>query len=176
MPSPLAHVAMGLALCRACDSAQSLRSLSCSNRHSMLAVAGLSLLPDLDFIAGILFGNVGRRHNSISHSLGFSILAGVVAGTCALVARVGTFKRWFLVTSAYFTLHLFMDFWSARRGIMLLWPISNRRVVAPIKLFYGFRWKEPPWSGHHMRMLFTESLFVLLAVSLMRLFVNRREQ
>lgn len=169
-------MALGLTLCRICNTVQPLRPPSCNSRRSLLIVAGLSLLPDLDFIAGILFGDVGRRHNNISHSLTFSILAGALAGTVASVARIATFKRWFLVASAYYTLHLFLDFWSTKRGMMLWWPFSDRRVVAPAKLFYGFRWKEPPWSRHHRRMLLTESLFVLLVISLTRLLIDKRGQ
>lgn len=176
MPSPLAHLAAGYVLCRTCDTAHPIRSSSCGNRRALLIVAGLSLLPDLDFIGGILFGKVGRQHNNISHSLAFGILTGLVAGTSASITKVASFKRWFLVASIYYTLHLFMDFWSSRRGIMLLWPLSSRRVVAPIKLFYGVRWKEPPFSGHHFRMIFTESLFALLLISLTRLFLDRQGQ
>lgn len=174
MPSPLAHTVAGYAVLRALERYYCRDSNSCDSRPPLGTIAVLSLLPDLDFIAGIIFGNVGKKHNNISHSFVFGILVGLAIGSIRFIAKGGGFVGWFLLTSTCYTVHLALDFWSTKRGLMLLWPFSSRRLVAPVKLFYGFRWKTPPWSKHHLQMIVTESLFALMVYTMLKLILGRR--
>jgi inner membrane protein len=137
-------------------------------------MAFLSLLPDLDALFGVLLGSFARRHNNISHSVTFGVLAGVIAGLIARVTDRHAFFRWFSISFVSYSLHLLLDYWSTRRGLLLLWPLSGRRFVAPVKLFYGFRWSEKLVSRHHVRTVVTELLFALLVVTLARILFETR--
>lgn len=169
MPSPLAHCAAGYAVCQFLDQSLHQGTTRPGKKTHIFTITALSLIPDLDFLSGLIDGNKGKLHNSFSHSVVFGILTSfMIAGVRLLVAG-SEFKRWFVLTMTCYTTHLALDLCSSRRGLMLLWPFSSRRFATPVKLFYGFRWKAPLVSKHHLRMILTESLFVFL----LYLFVQR---
>jgi hypothetical protein len=154
MPSPLAHTAAGFAI-------HDLLQLTDEKESEQLGVAILfSLLPDADSLLGLAAQDFARFHNNISHSLGFAVGAGVLSGI-GWGWRKGLFWRYFSTGMLAYCLHLGLDYWATRRGILLFWPISERRFVSPIKLFYGFQWGRGVWSMTHLWTALTESLFGL---------------
>jgi inner membrane protein len=137
MASPLAHSLMGLSLGLLLQSPVHQRPWR-GPLYSVLAANAA----DLDFIAGLLVGDVNRYHQSLSHSLLCALLFGMVslaffdrrAGSVAQVLATG-----FLLYGS----HLFIDYFSqdgsAPIGIPLLWPVSNRHFLSPWPVFYGVR-------------------------------------
>jgi membrane-bound metal-dependent hydrolase YbcI (DUF457 family) len=163
MPSPIAHTAVGYVLYRIFQGRFQKNGDIQNHSPALLAVAsGMSLLPDMDAAVGLALGDMGGIHNNASHSLVVS--AGVAAWGGALAARErdARFLPWFLFTLSCYGSHVLMDFFSSRRGVMLLWPFTSRRFLHPVKLFYGLRWNKPVTDSRHVLTIITEAAFVLL--------------
>lgn len=166
MPSPLAHIATGYALY------QILRVPGEENNQLLGASVVFSLLPDLDSLIGLAGRDFIRYHNNISHSLGFSVAAGMLSGLL-LGRNKKRFGRWFAVGILATGLHLSLDYWATRRGLLLLWPLSSRRFISPARLFYGFRWGAGIRSMTHLWTLLTELLFGLVLLVSANWLANR---
>jgi hypothetical protein len=169
MPSPLAHAAAGYAVYRI------FRSSDAIEPELFTASLAFSLLPDLDSVAGLIGQNFAHYHNNVSHSVGFMIGAGVLAGTLFHRRQEGFF-RWYLVGLMSYGFHLALDYWSTRRGILLLWPFSNRRFTSPKRLFYGLKWGRGIKSATHIWTAFTELIFGLMLVTTIRWLTKRQRQ
>jgi inner membrane protein len=140
----------------------------------LIFAVGISLLPDIDSIAGILMGDFARYHNNISHSLLASLLAAFLMAIFArLIVKAG-FWIWFAIGFLGYSLHVVMDYFTfGGRGVMLFWPLSFERYEAPVKLFYGVRWSESLLNPVHINTFFTELVFILL-VGMVLLIIDRR--
>ena len=169
MPSPIAHLGAGYAIYRYYK-----RKLP-ENRGSlwkfplpMFFVMGLSLLPDLDIIAAMIFGDMQKYHNHASHSLLSGIpVAFLIAGIFHRTLG-SNFWRWFLMSLVSYDLHVIMDALTAERGVMLFWPLAQDRFASTVKVFYGLQWGLGWFSLWHLWTIFTESVFVLVLM----IFVN----
>lgn len=166
MPSPLAHTVAGYAVYRL------LRAPNTSEPRLLLAAVTFSLLPDLDALVGLAGRDFGRYHNNVSHSVGFAAGAGILAGFL-MGRRQGEFWRWFSAGFLAYGLHLGLDYWATRRGLLMLWPLSSRRFSSPKKLFYGFQWGRGICSATHIWTAVTELLSALALVSAVRWFRTR---
>ena len=127
---------------------------------------GLSLIPDLDLVPAVILGDLGGIHNGITNSLivGFAISA-VLGGVISLVAG-GKFALWFSAAFLCISLHIVMDYFTATRGVMALWPITSHRFVAPARLFYGVHHSEGLLSISHLWTALTELVFAAIVVIL----------
>jgi inner membrane protein len=142
----------------------------------LLLVVVFALLPDFDFIPGILIGQPAAYHHGISHSLGAGIVAALLG---AWIAR-----RWwpaqtglvFLLLFAAYSSHLLFDFFGTDSrppyGIPLFWPLSSAPYLSPIPLFTGVRhvrstegllleWIEGVISWHNVLSVGREVLLLL---------------
>lgn len=176
MPSPVAHLGAGYVIYR-----QSKNRLPEDRRRfwviplQVVAVAALSLLPDLDTIPAVLFGDMQRYHNNISHSLFFAIpVALVCAGLFTLVYR-SNFWTWFFVSLVSYEIHIIMDFFTAERGVMLFWPLLEARFASPVKLFMGLQWGLGWFSIWHLWTFLTEGIFCLVVIFLSVQFEKRAQ-
>ena len=177
MPSPIAHAAVGYVIYRAFRSRKAVKYSFISGKIPLLLMAtvGLSLLPDLDSIPGIIAGDFGRFHNAFTNSI-FSG-AGVALGIGAAVwlwKRSG-FRYWLTIALICYELHVLMDLFTVGRGVMLVWPLSSERIEPAVKLFYGLRWSEGVVSAHHLWTLVTELGFVVL-LGLGTVLIGRRRR
>jgi membrane-bound metal-dependent hydrolase YbcI (DUF457 family) len=165
MPSPIAHLSVGYVIYRLNKD-----NLPVDKRKilaiplQMAAVAGLSMLPDLDAVLGIAFGDMAKYHNNFTHSLFFGLVAALAAAAVFHWVYQAKFWKWFLICLLSYELHVVMDMFAGERGVMLLWPFSADRFVAPFKLFYGMQWGLGWFSLWHLWTIFTESLFALFAI------------
>lgn len=147
MPSPIGHSLIGLAIgsaalmqpCRPGELARKLYGL----RWTLLLCMVLANLPDLDYVPGLLIGDMNRFHHHYTHTLGFALLA--VAGVW-LVGRGGRPHlggRYLLLALVLLLSHLAADIMtrdgSEPYGIMALWPIADTRVLSPVSLFPAFK-------------------------------------
>lgn len=123
---------------------------------------GLSLLPDLDVIPGILLRQIDYFHNNLSHSLFFGLIVAFSVGCLVWLMQKTGFAYWFLLTLLCYETHVMMDFFTVGRGVMILWPFSFERYEPALMLFYGLRRSEGLISIHHLWTLVTESGFALL--------------
>lgn len=126
MPSPIGHSIGGYVAGRLADPRERL-----SRRAAAILGGFLGVLPDFDFIPGILAGDPGTYHRGISHSLGAAVL---VAAAVAFVGRIwlGDFRTPFLIAVAAYGSHLVLDaIMPDTRGIAgvpLFWPLSEEYV------------------------------------------------
>lgn len=175
MPSPIAHLGAGYAIYRHYknklpEDQRSFWKLP----FQLVMLAGLSLLPDLDVIPAIIFRDMQKYHNNFSHSLFFAIpVAFLVAGIFRRVYR-SNFWLWFVICLLSYDLHIVMDAFTAERGVMLFWPLSETRYASPVKLFYGLQWGLGWFSPWHLWTIFTESVFVGIVLIVMNYFDRRR--
>ncbi|MDP7522465.1 MAG: metal-dependent hydrolase [Arenicellales bacterium] len=96
-------------------------------------------VPDLDFLPGLLIGDINRWHHSYSHTLFAALLYTVLA---LLAARGFGIKKWRLVgwlSLIPYLSHLLLDYLSLDRGapfgIPLLWPLSDDYFYSELLLF-----------------------------------------
>lgn len=167
MPSPLIHGAAGYAIYRLYRSKEHWQhALGLKPMPLLAACIGLSVLPDIDAIPGLLLGDFGGFHNNLSHSILTTVLVSATAGAVAWFKMRSGFAAWFGLTFLCYGLHVVLDFFTAGRGVMLLWPISSTRFVPPFFLFYGLHWSDGLISVRHLWTLLTEAGTVV-AVSLL---------
>jgi membrane-bound metal-dependent hydrolase YbcI (DUF457 family) len=124
MPSPIAHLTAGYVAYRiACHYAEKSGATRRDAEILLPVAAAISMLPDLDSVAGLLLGDFGRYHNQGSHSL---LVAGLFAlGFAGLLARRPPgFRFWFLLAVSCYTAHVLMDSATNGRGVMAIWPLS----------------------------------------------------
>jgi len=142
----------------------------------LILITGLSLLPDLDVVPAIIFKDMRGYHNNISHSLFFGIpVAFVIAGIFQRVYR-SNFWLWFVICLISYDLHVIMDAFTAERGVMMFWPLTETRYASPVKLFYGLQWGLGWFSLWHLWTIFTESVFVAIVLVAVDYFDKRRNQ
>jgi membrane-bound metal-dependent hydrolase YbcI (DUF457 family) len=102
--------------------------------------------PDLDFLPGLLIGDVNRFHHGPSHSIAAALIAAVAAGWGAVLAG-GRGARTALVVLLAWSSHLLADYAAADprepRGVPLLWPFSDAPYIAPVTLFMPFDHGSP---------------------------------
>jgi membrane-bound metal-dependent hydrolase YbcI (DUF457 family) len=171
MPSPFAHITTGYLIYRAVKDKlpeNTTRRLWLLPTN-LLVFTGLSILPDIDTIPGLIFGDMHGFHNNYTHSLITGLF--MALGIAALLSRFYkiSFIRWFPAVLASYEIHILMDFFTSERGVKLFWPIYPERIIAPVKLFLGFQWGLGFFSIMHFWTLFTEVIFFLALLFLLDL-------
>lgn len=122
----------------------------------------LSLLPDLDSAVGLAFGDMGRFHNNLAGSPVFATMVALAVGGATAVVQPQVATRASLLTLVCYMGHVFLDYLTLGRGVMLLWPFSLERFSPPFPLFYGVRWSDGLLSAKHLVTLVTELAFLLI--------------
>lgn len=166
MPSPLAHSAAGYLIYHIARSRQpKLDIVRRPSRKLLIATIGLSLLPDIDFVPGLLIGDVGRFHNQWSHSFVSGLVVALLIAGVFYWRQRAEFWFWFLISLVSYNLHVIMDYFTlSGRGVMLWWPFSTTRYESPLTLFWGVRWSEGLFASEHLITLVTELLFAGLVM------------
>ena len=142
----------------------------------MILVMGLSMLPDLDIIPAMIFRDMEKYHNNFSHSLLLAIPVAILIAAILRQIYHSDFWVGFLICLISYDFHIVMDALTAERGVIMFWPLSQNRFTFPIKVFYGVQWGLGWFSIWHLWTIFTESLFVLVVVSVVNYFEKRRKK
>jgi hypothetical protein len=167
MPSPIAHLAAGYAIYRLSKNKLPQRVGSVSKIPiALMLIAVLSILPDLDFLVGLLFGDIESFHNNLSHSLLIGLPVALVASCIMYLWYRSHFWVWFAVSLIAYDLHAILDLFSGERGVMLLWPVIQDRFVSPIRLFYGVQWGLGFFTPWHLVTILSETLFLIFVLFL----------
>ena len=174
MSSPISHLACAyMAYSAVAARNPSARGVSCG--RALAAAAFFSLAPDLDYGLAWIGGNIEAYHNQFTHSLlvviGFGCLAVVSLRMVRPSLHAGTL---FLLAAACGLMHLAVDYFTQGRGVMLLWPWSEHRFISPFPFFQGVRWNEGWISPSHLRTLAQDTLFAVVVVGMVRIWLNRR--
>jgi len=165
MPSPIAHLAAGYVIYRVAQNYMPLPPVQFTEGVPTLLIlaAGFSLLPDVDSVAGVFFGDFGRYHNNASHSL-FVGAAVALAFALFMKWRTNNFGFWFVFAFCCYSLHVLMDASTWSRGVMALWPFTAQRFLSPVTIFYGLHWSEGFLSTNHLWTILTEVIFAALLI------------
>lgn len=113
----------------------------------LLFAAFAACAPDLDFLPGLLEGDLNRFHQKQGHSLGAAVIFGVLS---YLFVRIWS-RRWSLWAGIFgflfFASHLLVDFFTADYrapyGQMLFWPLSEQYFISPVAIFEGIKHGKP---------------------------------
>jgi membrane-bound metal-dependent hydrolase YbcI (DUF457 family) len=112
-----------------------------------------SVIPDFDFLPGILIGDPGAFHHGVSHSLGFAVLFGTAVFFVLRYFRRGdSVARAAIVAALAYTFHSVLDAVSVNEGakaVPLLWPLSQENFGINLGLFghfYHDGFASGPWS------------------------------
>lgn len=134
MPSPILHCAAGVA-CYCLDR----RALGRRARRNLGFIVAASLMPDLDFLPGLLIGDPNRYHCGLTHSIGFAALVALVFGLLCREQR----RRVMLWSFVACTSHAALDAMTLDRrppvGVALFWPLATGRVHLEPALLEGIR-------------------------------------
>ena len=156
---------MGLIIYRAIGTSMSLQHWQPMALYVLAANAA-----DLDFLPGLLIGDLARFHHGPSHSIGFVILFGF------FVSAFSSRKIFaFVVSSVLYLSHLFLDYLvqdpSQPFGIPLLWPLSREYYMASFAFLsrfdYGPNLSESILSVFTFQNLATISTEVLFFLPLL---------
>ncbi|MCB2187090.1 MAG: metal-dependent hydrolase [Deltaproteobacteria bacterium] len=119
------------------------------------AFAGLAVLPDLDFLPGLLMGDLNRYHHGVSHTLAAALVVGL---GLALAGRSrGQALRWGLAGFAILASHLALDWLAVDNrpplGIPLFWPLSGAYHQAAHPVFLDMKREAFTWAviGHDLK-------------------------
>ena len=180
MPSPIAHGTTGYVLYRAFGPRLEERGgpAPWSSRRVLFIILVLSLVPDLDVIPGLLVDDLHGIHNSLTNSILVGVVVAIaIGGVMWFLGRIAA-RDWFLVALISYWLHIAMDYFTSERGVILFWPITSKRFIAPVQLFYGFHYSEGFISIHHLWTVVTELAFalaLLLGISLIAKLISSRQ-
>jgi len=171
MPSPIAHTTMGYVIHKLYNLRQPRSNSRIAGLAPRLLVIsiGLSLMPDLDSIAGLVFDDFAAYHNNGTHSLLIGLAVSLVIAGLAWRRKRSDFGYWLALSLLCYGFHVVLDFFTVGRGVMLFWPISTARFESPVKLFYGLHWSEGVFSYHHFVTLANELAFVALMILIVHL-------
>lgn len=78
--------------------------------------AGLSLLPDVDSLAGFLLQDFGRYNSGLSHRLFAGLVVALLIGGLAWSAKRSGFAGRFAAALVCYELHIILDFVTVGRG------------------------------------------------------------
>lgn len=147
MPSPVAHsiigLATGLAWLMPRGPLREVARAAWSRRWALGDCVVLANFPDVDYLPGILSGDLNACHHFYTHTPGWCLLVAIgmwCAMRCWRGADAATFG-WIL---ALLMSHLVADYVTEDTrppiGIMALWPPDERFHISPVTLFGG--WKK----------------------------------
>jgi LexA-binding, inner membrane-associated putative hydrolase len=177
MSSPVGHILGGAALYLAGTSPQ--------HRSNVTLVVTLmgSILPDFDFLPGILIGDPAAFHHGVSHSLAFAVLFGALVFVflrCCRQKKIA--RRAALLGTLAYAFHIVLDAVSAYEAVPMLWPLSNVKFGIDLNVFGEFhhdRLEQGIWSvvrWENLPAVMRELTILGIPVLLLFLWRERRSQ
>jgi hypothetical protein len=137
MPSPVGHILGGTVLFLAGKKAE-FRS-----KTILFIILLGSIFPDLDFLPGILIGNLRAFHHGISHSLAFAVLFGALVFLVVRRMKTNIALEAGVFGALAYGLHIVLDFISVNegtRGVPIFWPLSDKSYGLDLGLFGYFHY------------------------------------
>lgn len=126
----IGHIAVGMAAGRFCGRPQGRPT----TMTLMLALSGLSLLPDADVVAFVLRipYEAPWGHRGATHSIAMAIAVGVCVAAVWPALGKEHRRRWAVVTTLVVMSHGLLDtLTDGGLGAALAWPLSDARFFAP---------------------------------------------
>jgi membrane-bound metal-dependent hydrolase YbcI (DUF457 family) len=171
MPSPIAHAAAGLIVALAGEKTVAARRVPWV---FVLACMVLAAAPDLDWLRP-------GFHRGPTHSIGFAVLATLVAAAVTKPATGKVNWRIALMCGLAYATHILMDWLgedpTVRPGVAALWPFSDKLFMSGWGLFRSTQGDNPfgpTQFPHNVRTLIQETL--ILGPILLWLLWRRKKQ
>lgn len=133
---------------------------------TLVVLVVLSLVPDFDVAAALLYDDMTGYHNQGFHSVVVGTALAPILGL--IIGGRRRFRQWTILAWLCFIGHVAMDAFSAGRGVMWLWPLSAERFRPPFFFFHGVRWAEGWLAWDHLFTLINELGWVALVVLLVK--------
>ncbi|MFZ5516445.1 MAG: metal-dependent hydrolase [Candidatus Zhuqueibacterota bacterium] len=134
MPTPIGHSLISTAIYTAVTGKEDRFSATDFAVFLFLGVA-----PDLDFVPGLLVGAPSRYHHGLSHSVGMSVLVGLLFGLIYYAVAKKPLVRYWMIFSLIYFAHVAADFFAVDTsppiGEQLFWPFWTGYVLSPITFF-----------------------------------------
>ncbi|NOY62274.1 MAG: metal-dependent hydrolase [Gammaproteobacteria bacterium] len=169
MATPIGHSLLALAVVRVFGNRTTVPTW-----HWYLVAVVAANAADLDFLPGLLVGDINRFHQGFSHTL---LAALIFAALCTFLHRFLACRAWQagLTGGLCYASHLVLDFYChdgrAPFGMPLLWPVSDERWNASFSIFSGVThgssgdtiavFVEDLFSLHNLIAVSKEALFML---------------
>lgn len=163
MPSPIIHATTGYLVYRLVEGRLKAGGAKRPKPALLLGMCLLfAVLPDLDALPGLLWGDLGRFHNQWTHSLAAGLGSALMAASLVWLRARSGFLLALLAAFAGYALHIGMDYFTYdTRGVMIFWPFTNTRYASDLVLFFGVRWDRGWLAPEHLITLATELAFLL---------------
>lgn len=152
MPSPVGHSLIGLAVAGALvlrpGSLASLGEQVVAQRNRILLAVGFANAPDIDYVPGVLVGELNAYHHLLTHSVGWVAL--LVLGAWLLWRALSPAVGWreaalmAVASASHLVADVFTDDGRAPFGILALWPFHDGFIISPVSLFY--RLQKHDWG------------------------------
>lgn len=143
MPSTVGHALCGLA-CYVALRRFKPELIADAPRRGILWFLFLANLPDIDMLIGYLFAsNYLVYHWGFTHTLAFSLIAGVFASYLAKLAGLMQLRSWWIFALVIAS-HVLLDLLTGPNwglnfsyGLKVLWPLWDEKISLPFSLFLG---------------------------------------
>jgi len=137
VPSPLGHTLAGL-----CGFMVAQNHVDIHRRGWVFVVSVvIAILPDFDFLPGLLLGDLRTFHHQASHSLTAVMIVFLSIGGLARRWNLNG-KAWGLWGGGLYLSHILLDLLvndpSLPFGVQLLWPFSDSYFISPVTIFASF--------------------------------------
>ena len=143
MPTPVGHSLIGAAMMigrdRTCAGLKSVLSDLWSHKGGLLLFLFLVNAPDIDYIPGILQGEINSYHHLYTHTLGWILLVATGVWLVWKARDPSVTWRLYVFLLALLAGHLVADWLTEDRrppyGIMAFWPLTDRFFISPVWIF-----------------------------------------
>jgi membrane-bound metal-dependent hydrolase YbcI (DUF457 family) len=109
-----------------------------------------SILPDFDFVPGILIGDLRAFHHGVSHSLALAVLFGLLVFFFTPRRQKDIALRAGIVAASAYASHIILDLVNVNpgtRGMPVLWPLSDQQFGINLHLMGYFYYSDRSiWS------------------------------
>jgi membrane-bound metal-dependent hydrolase YbcI (DUF457 family) len=138
------------------------------------------MLPDFDFVPGILIGDLRAFHHGVSHSIALAVFFGLLVFFCTRRRQKDIALRAGIVAAAAYAFHVILDLINVHegtRGVPVLWPLSDQQFGLNLHLLgyvhYSERgiWSVIRWDNVSA---FSRELVVIGSLVLFLLWRERR--
>jgi len=167
MPTIITHAAIPLALGLGAGE-------GVVSRRLLVAGVAASMLPDLDtlgFHFGIPYGSP-FGHRGFTHSLAFAGILAITAAIFHQFLRTSHGKALAFVFVSAASHGLLDTFTTGGKGVALLWPFTNARFFAPIRMIQVSPIGVGRFLSHNeARIIASELLWVWMPMTLLFLFL-----
>jgi len=148
------------------------------------------MLPDLDFLPGLIIGEPSRYHHGFSHSFVMSLVMGLMAGLVYYLIRRKYLVQYSFIFSGVYFAHVAADFFAVDTslpiGEQLFWPFWNGYLLSPFTFFLdvhrsaeSFDFFVSMFNSHNLKTVMVEIAIcvpLILGVQLRNKFSNTKVQ